>query len=92
MVIDNHGVGIWCNNEEIIYTELSGGFSQLEYRVIVKGGQMAFYLNDEFLGHYENDQYRLYRNYPPMINVGTWPETPPATQDTAGVDNFRVWV
>ncbi len=25
---------------------------------------MAFYLNDELLGHYENEQYRLYRSFP----------------------------
>ncbi|MBE0686343.1 MAG: hypothetical protein IH585_10110 [Anaerolineaceae bacterium] len=93
-VHSDQNVEIWCQenlqDKRIITKTLDRIQNLLKFKVIVKNGSMAFYLNDELLGHYENEQYRLYRNFPPTFFVGTSPDSQ-QDANTAGIDNFKVW-
>ncbi|HSM23646.1 MAG TPA: hypothetical protein VK856_02155 [Anaerolineaceae bacterium] len=74
----------------IISKDLSQKHNLLKFKLIVKNGIMAFILNDELLGHYEDEQFRMYRTFPPRLCVDASPNN---EQDVnkAGIDNFRVW-
>ncbi len=89
IVANGQNVEISCDEnlqrKIIISKDLYSKKNLLKFKLILKNGFMAFYLNDELLGHYENEQYRLYRSFPPTFSVGT------LDANTAGIDNFRVW-
>ena len=50
-----------------------------------------FISDDELLGHYENEQYRLYRNFSHPRFLWVPALIVKKMQYTAGIDNFKVW-
>jgi hypothetical protein len=54
------------------------------FRLIVKGGRIAIYVEDKPLVYYEDDRYRLYRGGAPQFYLG-------AGAEAIAFSNFKVW-
>jgi hypothetical protein len=51
--------------------------------VIVKGGQIAAYVNQQPIGYFEDDRYRLYRGSVPYVGL--------SSENVAAFSEFKVW-
>lgn len=51
--------------------------------VIVKGGQIAAYFNQQPIGYFEDDRYRLYRGAVPYVGL--------VSEKVAAFSEFKVW-
>ena len=66
--------------------------SPVHIRLIVKNSQMAFYINGEPVGYFENKKFSLYRGVYPTIKLvaGGWAEGFEGAMVIA-YSNFKVW-
>jgi tetratricopeptide (TPR) repeat protein len=58
--------------------------TSLKFQLIIKGGRIAIYINDEPMVYYEDDRYRLYRGDAPQFYLETG-------DATIAFSNFKVW-